>query len=314
MGFGYQWFAQQTADTNVMLSELPSMEHLAKPDALARPVAQTPGMDAFHAQLRTCGAYRTAGTLPCWPRGVRASAHFHLNMMKIVVHGARLARRNAFDRRAWAGQGYAAQRLVEQMGGQVRYEGFAPAAAVSGPMVWVANHMSMLETFVLPSALLTFGDLGVVVKRSLTHYPLFGPTLRAIDPIAVSRSNPRADLKQVLQEGLAMLRQGRSVLLFPQATRMRKLDTRLFNSMGVKLAQRANVPVVPVALCTDFSTPGRWIRELGPVYPDLPVRFAASAPIGPDLHPRAWQQQIVSAIAEKLLAWGYPVTQPEGLP
>ena len=38
-----------------------------------------------------------------------------------------------------------------------------------------------------------------------------------------------------------------------------------FNSIGVKLAKKAGVPVVPVAIKTDFWGNGRIIKELGPI-------------------------------------------------
>lgn len=275
------------------------------------PPALLKDTEAFHAHLRTAGACDSPALRPDDISKGFARWRFHLGMLRIVRDAAQLAQHGAFDRRAWAVQGFSAQRLVERLGGSVHFKGFAEAAALQGPAVWVANHMSALETFVLPSALLAFGDIRVVLKRSLTHYPLFGKAIRAIEPIAVSRSKPREDLVQVLREGRESLRRGRSILLFPQATRSRELDRRKFNSLGVKLAQRAGVPVIPVALATDFSATGRWIKEFGPVDTSLPVRFEAAAPIGPGINAREWHAAVFNAIAERLEAWQYPVRRQE---
>jgi peptide chain release factor 2 len=61
----------------------------------------------------------------------------------------------------------------------------------------------------------------------------------------VTRRHPREDLKQVLTEGAEHLAQGRSVLVFPQATRSTSFDPSTFNTLAVKLAARASVDVVP---------------------------------------------------------------------
>ena len=90
-----------------------------------------------------------------------------------------------------------------------------------------------------------------MVKESLLKYPFFGPVLGSREPIVVGRSNPREDLVAVLEGGEARLKQGRSVIVFPQSTRSSVFDPAHFNTIGVKLAKRAGVPVIPVALKTD---------------------------------------------------------------
>jgi len=42
-----------------------------------------------------------------------------------------------------------------------------------------------------------------------------------------------------------------SVLIFPQTTRDLRFDPNKFNTLGIKLAKRAKVPVIPVAVKTD---------------------------------------------------------------
>ena len=42
-----------------------------------------------------------------------------------------------------------------------------------------------------------------------------------------------------------------SVLIFPQTTRELFFDPKKFNTLGIKLAKRAKVPVIPIAVKTD---------------------------------------------------------------
>ena len=67
---------------------------------------------------------------------------------------------------------------------------------------------------------------------------------------------------QVGQTATGYLRNGMSVIIFPQTTRIMDFDRKQFNSMGVKLAKRAQVPVVPIALKTDAWGVGKWIKDL----------------------------------------------------
>ena len=75
-------------------------------------------------------------------------------------------------------------------------------------------------------------------------------------------------------------------------------------------AEQAQVPLVPIALQTDFAGLGRWIKDFGPVDPGRPVRFAAGAPIPAGTPSRAMQQQCVACIGEKLAAWGLAPVLP----
>ena len=89
------------------------------------------------------------------------------------------------------------------------------------------------------------------------------------DPIVVGREDPRKDLEAVISKGVELLEKGVSIIIFPQSTRSPVFDPGKFNSMGIKLAQKAGLKVVPVALKTDFWGSGKLIKELGPIYTEL---------------------------------------------
>ncbi len=104
-----------------------------------------------------------------------------------------------------------------------------------------------------------------MVKESLVRHPLFGDVMRSRDPIVVGRTDPRKDLEAVMNGGMELLSKGISIVIFPQSTRSVEFRPEEFNSLGVKLAKKAGVKVVPVALKTDFWGNGKVIRELGPL-------------------------------------------------
>lgn len=169
--------------------------------------------------------------------------------------------------------------LFENIGGQIQISGLDNLRALQGPCVFIGNHMSTLETFLLPGIIRPIMPVTFVVKKSLTTMPVFGPVMRSRNPVVVERKNPRDDLVTVLKEGVRRLADGISIIVFPQHTRSLYFDQEQFNSIGVKLAQKAGVPVVPIALKTDAWGQGRRIKELGRIQVELPAHFLFGKPL-----------------------------------
>ncbi|MEI1278444.1 lysophospholipid acyltransferase family protein [Leptospira venezuelensis] len=162
--------------------------------------------------------------------------------------------------------------LIEGCQGKFQIENLENVVSPKGPVVFAGNHMSVLETFVFSYFLVPHRRLTYVVKESLIK-GYFGPIMRSRDPIAVGRDNPREDLVKVLEEGANLLKKGVSIVVFPQSTRTRTFNPAEFNSIAVKLASRAGVPVVPFAIKTDFWENGKIWKDLGSLYRDRKIHM-----------------------------------------
>ena len=97
---------------------------------------------------------------------------------------------------------------------------------------------------------------------------------------------------------------GGSIIIFPQATRSVEFDIEGFNTLGVKLASRNGVPVVPVAIKTDFQRNGKWIKDMGPIDPQKTLYFKFGEPLPVEGKGRKTHQQVIEFISQNLLAWG----------
>lgn len=272
-------------------------------------------VEEFHQILRATGRYVTpAGMRKGRPQraGFFATWSYAWCSVSRVLAAARAARCGEFDAMMWARIVFVAWRKAERKGGVITLEGFDHLTQVGGPVVYAANHMSMLETFILPAALIGHTPISIVLKESLLRYPVFGPPLTQTEPIAVSRKNAREDLALVLREGRAKLEAGRSVLLFPQGTRRPVFNGAEFNSLGEKLARQAGVPLVPVALQTDFQGIGRVIKDFGRVDPSRPIRFAIGEALGSEIPKGERHRRCVAFIEERLRDWGMPVVTDKG--
>ncbi len=240
--------------------------------------------------------------LPGW-----ATLIYYLQLFLIVVSESLTTRKTAYDRKTWAKGSLGVIKIVESAGGRFHVSGLEALSRQKGPRVYIANHMSLLDTLVLPCILLSITPITFVVKKGLLRYPIFGSIVKAIHPIAVSRYNPREDLKVVLNEGKSIISQGRSIVIFPQATRSAVFDVASFNSLGVKLARKAGVPVVPIALKTDFQGNGRIIKDMGAVDPGKELYFRLGEPMPVEGNGQATHQNVVRFISENLKAFGVPV-------
>lgn len=225
------------------------------------------------------GVYRSPPRRPGWFARTFPSTAFYLRFAGIILHASRLAKRGVYDGPTWARSSHAVLRALEGVGVDVEISGIDRLAALSNPFLVVGNHMSTLETAVLPGVIQPIRPVTFVVKRALIDMPVFKYVMRSRDPIVVAQQNPRDDLKTMLAEGAERLGRGLSVVVFPQGSRMAQFDANQFNSIGVKLAQRTGVPIVPLALQTDAWTLGRRIPDLGLIYPNRKVRFAFGEPM-----------------------------------
>ncbi len=268
---------------------------------------QRPIYHAFRDRLRREMAYETPPGPAHWRFGCVGplrTACFHARVLWGYRTARRLIREGRFDLDQYALRAVDNLHAAEAAGGHVKVTGLEHLAAAIGPVVIVGNHMSSLETVVLPCFLLPFKDVAFVVKEALTTHPIFGPIMCAVKMIPVSRTNPREDLKRVLTRGVELLQSGTSVVIFPQATRTTVFDPGQFNTLGVKLAARAGVPVVPMALRTDFWANGRLVKDLGPICPARPIRVAFDAARAVTGTGHEDHEAVVAFITQRLHEWG----------
>jgi 1-acyl-sn-glycerol-3-phosphate acyltransferase len=229
---------------------------------------------------------------------------FYARVASIVWRASRKAARGAYDDAAWSGSSLEVLRALEAVGARIEIDGVERFADVDGPCVFVGNHMSTLETFVLPTLIRPIKPVTFIVKKELTDYPVFGHVMRSRNPVLVGRANPREDLKAVLEGGAERLRAGISIIVFPQTTRTPVFDPGQFNSIGIKLAKRAQVPVVPIALKTDAWGNGRLVKDVGRIDLAKTVHFRFGEPLRVQGAGAEEHRQVVGFIRENLLAWG----------
>ena len=108
----------------------------------------------------------------------------------------------------------------------------------------MCKHQSEWETFYLQTV---FSSLCTILKKELLRIPFFGWALMQMEPIAIDRSTPKDALKKVQTMGLKRLKQGRSVLIFPEGTRVKVGEKGRYARSGAKLAVASESLILPIA-------------------------------------------------------------------
>lgn len=124
---------------------------------------------------------------------------------------------------------------------QTRVEGNIPA----GAHLVAVKHQSMFET--VEVARLT-GLPIVIYKKELSRIPLFGGVTRAYGVIAVERSAGAKALRSLVAEGRKALAEKRSVIIYPEGTRVSVGQTPPLQSGFAALYRALGLPVLPVAI------------------------------------------------------------------
>ena len=228
------------------------------------------------------------------------TAVFYFKVFMIVSTANRLAKKGAYTNDHWIQSCLNTIKALESVGGHFELENLNVPRKLESPCVFVSNHMSILETFVLPCLIQPYRDVTYVVKESLISMPFFQHVMRSRNPIVVGRANPREDLKIVLEEGQKRLNDEVSVIIFPQTTRSIKFNPQMFNSLGTKLARRCKVPVIPIALKTDAWGIGRRIKDFGKIRPEKSVHITFGDPLPVEGSGKEEHKIIVDFIANKL--------------
>lgn len=113
----------------------------------------------------------------------------------------------------------------------------------SGPCVLVANHLSYFDPVVLAAQT----PLVAIAKRDVADWPLVGKACQKLGVSFVTRGDAHSGAR-VLREALRALEDGVSMLVFPEGTTTRGEQVLPFKRGIFGVAQRAGVPIVPVAL------------------------------------------------------------------
>ena len=167
------------------------------------------------------------------------------------------------------------------------------------PYIVVSNHQSSAD---IPIISCLPWEMKWVAKAELFTVPLLGWLMRLAGDIPVERANKRSGAKALIT-ARQYLQDRCSVMFFPEGTRSTDGLVHDFTDGAFRLAIKAQVPVLPLALdgTQDVLPTHSW--KFGPasvrlkVFPPIPTTGLTAADT------KALRQQVRRLIIEQLAAW-----------
>ena len=158
-----------------------------------------------------------------------------------------------------------------------------------GGVLFVANHEGYGDIPLFMDAVKT-KQFGFVAKGELSKIPIFNKWIVRIRSLMLEREDPRYALK-VFSEGEEMLKQGYSLVIFPEGTRAKGKGMKPFQRGSLRMALKAGIPIVPI------STKGSWecFENAGYPHPGV-IRFH----IHPVIETANIQKTEEAALTEKI--------------
>ena len=114
-----------------------------------------------------------------------------------------------------------------------------------GPYIFMSNHQGSYDIFAL-LAHLPF-QFKWLAKKELFSIPFFGWTMAAAGYISIDREGTRQTVK-AMNEAAEKIREGMSVVIFPEGSRSPDGSIQPFKKGGFTLAIKSGVPIVPIAI------------------------------------------------------------------
>ena len=157
-----------------------------------------------------------------------------------------------------------------------------------GPILLASKHQSAWDTIIMP---LIFPGAAVILKKELTWIPFYGWYLRKYGVIAIERGRGFVAIQKMRSEAKNCLNEGRSIIIFPEGTRVQPKSTNKIHTGVAALYQDLEIPVVPIALNSGcFWGRRSFVRKPG----TITLRFLT--PISPGLDKRGFLQTLEQRI------------------
>ncbi len=115
----------------------------------------------------------------------------------------------------------------------------------SKPQIFMANHQSDFDILIVLAHIP--GQFRWIAKKELFSIPIFGAAMKTAGYIEIDRNNHEKAM-QSLDEAALRIREGKSVMSFPEGTRSRDGEIKAFKQGIFHLAIKSGVPITPVSI------------------------------------------------------------------
>ena len=168
--------------------------------------------------------------------------------------------------------------------------------------MFVANHSSW-DDIPFVGATIGWRNYKIVSKKELEKVPILGKAIRVGANIEVDRTNRRSQLA-TLKKGIQYMKDGVDLCTFAEGTRSRSGRLMKFKEGAFKMAHKAGVPVIPLAIVgAQKSHPVHWM------FPFRPTRKTTKVVVGEPVESQGITEAELSAKVREILISNLPEDQ-----
>jgi 1-acyl-sn-glycerol-3-phosphate acyltransferase len=114
------------------------------------------------------------------------------------------------------------------------------------PVIFMSNHQGNFDILALFQAIPR--RFAWIAKEELFRVPVFGHSMARAGYVPLDRSAGGRKALKSMDNAAALIREGRSVVVFPEGTRTPDGELLPFKQGGFLLAGKAGVPIVPITI------------------------------------------------------------------
>ncbi|RKQ31369.1 lysophospholipid acyltransferase family protein [Oceanobacillus halophilus] len=181
--------------------------------------------------LRTVGTYIYAAFLVI-------GTVFNLQKSKKLV-----AKKQTNDEQLFVEPKHVSRKVIEYTGTDVHVKG--QEKIPDGAVLYVANHQGLFDILTILGYL--GKPVGFIAKKEIKRLPIISTWMELIHCVFIDRADRRQSIRAI-QQGTNNLKNGHSMVIFPEGTRGEGREINEFKAGSFRLGTKANVPIVPLAI------------------------------------------------------------------
>lgn len=143
------------------------------------------------------------------------------------------------------------------------------------PSIFVVNHGSFLD---IPACVMKIKvNLNFIAKKELKKTPVVGWYIAATDQIFIDRKHKERAMES-MQKAAQKIKEGKHVLSYPEGTRSKDGEIKMFRRGSFIIAKEGDIPIVPVAISGAYEClpPGAVFAKRGMIKVSIGQAFRPS--------------------------------------
>lgn len=148
------------------------------------------------------------------------------------------------EKRIWQDAENWAKYIVKSTGSTVKIMG-EENLIKDKPVLVVSNHQGFFDIPLLMGS--TGFPIGFIAKTDLAKFPFLNDWMQLIHCLFMDRNDMKQSLK-IIMEGIKQIKNGQSMVIFPEGTRSKGGPVAEFHAGSFKLATKSKAPIIPVTI------------------------------------------------------------------